>query len=59
MNNPNFKHALKYGSDPIAYVKELQNMNDGLPNYATAPNYVEVMTSIFKSVEKIVLKYKL
>lgn len=56
LHNANFIHALRNAHDPIAYVKDLQ---DNKSNYATAPNYVDVMCSIFPMVERVVIRYNL
>lgn len=54
LQKPHFADAWAYRHDPVEFVKRLVD-NVGL-KYATATNYVEIMISMFKSVERLLNK---
>ncbi len=52
LQKPHFSDAWPYRKEPIEFVKRL--VDDNGPKYATATNYLPVMTSLFNKIEKLV-----
>lgn len=50
LQKPGYADAWPYRKDPVEFVKRIQD--DKGARYATAPNYVETMQSVFRTVEK-------
>ena len=51
LRSDNFKEAWPFREDPVKFVTALQA---GTKKYATDPNYVSTMKSMFKSVQKLI-----
>lgn len=49
LHKPHFSHAWAYRKSPEEFVKKLQS---GTYKYATAPDYVEIMNAMFKTVRR-------